>query len=626
MKRLRWFAAALLVGLLLAVWSARTPTPVQSTAPATAFAAGRALADVSAIARTPHPVGSADHARVRAWLAGRMTQLGLSPQVQTGPLSPEAVRRLERWGMNPDPALQVHNLVGILPGSDPTLPAVLLSAHYDSVPASPGAADDGAGVAAVLEAVRAIRARGPVRRDIVVLFTDAEELNLDGARTFFGAHPLRDRIGFVINLEARGGGGRAMMFETGPGNAHTVAAFAGAAGRNWGGLTSNSLAVLVYEMMPNGSDFTIPRSRGIAGVNLAFIGRADQYHTARSTPHALDPGSLQHIGGQALETADALARTATLPRPGADLVYADVFGRSIIGHGPALGWLWVGLAGFLALLAGLIARTQAGLTAAEIGRGMLDTVWFLATGIVLTGFVRALGQPLGGSLSAADTYYTLLARLSWIEVGVGLTVLSLLLALIAGRARPDRRIATGGVVVLTAVSLVLGGFNVVVFGAALVAVALCWAPGLAARSVWGGWMGAIATVLGLGLITQILAPTAAFLFLWPVLAASAVAMLVALLDCDIARRRTLTFITLVAALGVGWLMSLAHPVFLGVGMDLPGAVVLLALIGLVFIRPLQPDPGAGRRVAMLAAVALLLGAGVAAWSQIAEPAPVASRS
>ena len=71
-----------------------------------------------------------------------------------------------------------------------------------------------------LGALRAIKARGPADRGLIVLLTDAEELNLDGARTFFSEHPLRHRVGAVVNLEARGGGGRALMFETGPGNAH----------------------------------------------------------------------------------------------------------------------------------------------------------------------------------------------------------------------------------------------------------------------------------------------------------------------------------------------------------------------------------------------------------------------
>ena len=49
--------------------------------------------------------------------------------------------------------------------------------------------------------------------------------------------------------------------------------FARAGVRATGGVSSNSLAVFVYELMPNGTDFTIPKERGVQGINLAFIGR-----------------------------------------------------------------------------------------------------------------------------------------------------------------------------------------------------------------------------------------------------------------------------------------------------------------------------------------------------------------
>ncbi|MBU2117533.1 MAG: M20/M25/M40 family metallo-hydrolase, partial [Alphaproteobacteria bacterium] len=312
MPRWIWLPVALGVALALAVFANLTPAPRELDAPATAFSAERAMADVRAIAAEPHPVGSAAHARVMDHLLTRMTALGLSPTTQTGVLSPAAVRRLERWDVDAT-GLGVVNLIGVLPGTRPDLPALLLMAHHDSVAGSPGAADDATGVAAILETVRALQARGPRARDVIVLITDAEELNLDGARAFFGGHPLRDRVGAVINLEARGGGGRAMMFETGRGNAETIDVFARAATRATGGVTSNSLALFVYKQMPNGSDFTVPRNRGVQGMNFAFIGRPEQYHSAASTPAALDIGSVQHIGSQTLESADALVRAPALP-------------------------------------------------------------------------------------------------------------------------------------------------------------------------------------------------------------------------------------------------------------------------------------------------------------------------
>ncbi|MBU4135354.1 MAG: M20/M25/M40 family metallo-hydrolase, partial [Alphaproteobacteria bacterium] len=430
--RLLWLVGSLALALLLAALTLQVPAPAGADAPATAFSTERAMVDVREIARRPHPVGSADHARVQAALLQRMAALGLQTSVQAGPLSPAAVRRLEREGGSAA-GIGVTNLIGVLPGQDPRLPAVALMAHYDTVPDSAGAADDTAGVAAILEAVRAIRARGPADRTLVVLLTDGEELNLDGARAFWGGHPLRDRIGAVVNLEARGGGGRAMMFETGRGNAGTIGLFARAGARATGGVSSNSLAVFVYEAMPNGTDFTIPKDRGVQGVNLAFIGRPEQYHAPVSTPEALDQGSVQHIGSQALETADALLRAPALPAATQNIVYADLFGRVVIGHPPVMGWGLLGLAVLGLGLAVWRARARAGLTFADAGRGAVDGLWFLSTGLVLTQLVRLMAGPMSGRAESADAYYTLLARLPWMEAGAALTVLAVALALFGGR-------------------------------------------------------------------------------------------------------------------------------------------------------------------------------------------------
>ncbi|MFX9054231.1 M20/M25/M40 family metallo-hydrolase, partial [Acinetobacter baumannii] len=81
----------------------------------------------------------------------------------------------------------IENIIGVLQGTDPSLPAIALMAHSDSVPGSPGAADDAAGVSAVLEVVRALKAAGPHRRDVVVIITDGEEAGLLGARAFFAS-------------------------------------------------------------------------------------------------------------------------------------------------------------------------------------------------------------------------------------------------------------------------------------------------------------------------------------------------------------------------------------------------------------------------------------------------------
>ncbi len=621
--RLLWLVGSLALALLIAVLTLQVPAPAGVGAPAAAFSAGRAMADVREIARRPHPVGSADHARVQGVLLQRMAALGLQTSTQAGTLSPRAVQRLEREGGSAN-GLEVTNLIGVLPGRDPRLPAVALMAHYDTVPDSAGAADDTAGVAAILEAVRAIRARGPADRTLVVLITDGEELNLDGARAFWGGHPLRGRIGAVVNLEARGGGGRAMMFEAGRGNAGTISLFARAGARATGGVSSNSLAVFVYEAMPNGTDFTIPKDRGVQGINLAFIGRPEQYHAPVSTPDALDRGSVQHIGSQALETADALLRAPALPAATANLVYADLFGRLVVGHPPVMGWGLLALA-FLGLgVAVWRARSQAGLTLPDIGRGAIDGLWFLSTGLVLTQLVRLLAGPMSGRAESADAYYTLLARLPWMEAGTALTVLAVALALFGGRTRLDRRIVAGALALAGVAALILGGLNEVVIGAAVIAVGLSLFPGLAARSTWGGWTGLIGLILIFATAAQALAPEAAFLFVWTGLLAAVAAALAAFLDPGLTRPGSLAPAAVAAVLGAGWIMAQAHTVFLGIGMDMPGVLVLLGLLVLMLVRPLSPEQGLARPLLIAAAAALILGAGLSVAAQVMEPMVVAS--
>ena len=91
--RLALLFGTLTLAFLLAVWTTQVPRPRPLDAPAAAFSAARAMTDIEQIARAPHPVGSPEHARVRAYLIARMTQLGLSPQEQTGPGSPGARSR-----------------------------------------------------------------------------------------------------------------------------------------------------------------------------------------------------------------------------------------------------------------------------------------------------------------------------------------------------------------------------------------------------------------------------------------------------------------------------------------------------------------------------------------------------
>ena len=80
--RLFWLVGSLALALLIGVLSLQVPAPAGADAPATDFSASRAMTDVREIAQRPHPVGSADHARVRAVLLQRMSEPGRSRAVR----------------------------------------------------------------------------------------------------------------------------------------------------------------------------------------------------------------------------------------------------------------------------------------------------------------------------------------------------------------------------------------------------------------------------------------------------------------------------------------------------------------------------------------------------------------
>ena len=124
--------------------------------------------------------------------------------------------------------------------------------HYDGVEAGPAASDDGAGSAALLETLRALRARKkPLAHDVIALFTDGEEAGLLGAAAFVREHPWAKDVAIVVNFEARGTTGRSFMFETGPGNLDAVARAAVA-----GDATAGSVFTTIYRTLPNDTDLS----------------------------------------------------------------------------------------------------------------------------------------------------------------------------------------------------------------------------------------------------------------------------------------------------------------------------------------------------------------------------------
>lgn len=292
MKRSFPFLSFLLI-LGLVYYSFYSLMPQKGTSasiPETEFSTDRALIPLKEISKAPHYYGSGEHKRVGTFLENELKKLGMETQTQEGfVLNPEEKK-----------LVKPKNIIGRFKGSGEGK-ALLLLSHYDSalVP-SYGASDAGSGVATILESLRAYLADGRTpKNDIIVLFSDCEEISLGGASLFVNEHPWAKDVGFVMNFEARGSGGPSVMIlESNAGNSKLVDAFIDA---NPEYPVASSLMYSVYKILPNSTDSTVFRVDGdIDSFFFAFIDDHFDYHTANDTVENLDIESLQHQGSYLL--------------------------------------------------------------------------------------------------------------------------------------------------------------------------------------------------------------------------------------------------------------------------------------------------------------------------------------
>lgn len=377
MNRAAVLASALssCVVLALATRDLRPPSPAPTTAPADAFSAERAFDHVRRIAAQPHPMGSVEHGRVRDFVAHAFADLGLQVTTVAG-----IVERRARTASNDVHVARVVNVVARLKGSGATGRDVVLAAHYDSVPTGPGAGDDAAAVAALIEVARALRQGPSLANDIVFLITDGEEVGLYGAKLAVADPAFLARTALVLNFEARGHRGPVVMFQTFGAVQPWVDALT-----QVDDPVAYSLAADVYAQMPNDTDLSVFGRAGLPGMNFAFIDGHSHYHTPLDTPDELDRGSLQHHGQYALAlarhfgAADLAAAGVGAKRDADDAVYFSLW-RAAVVHWPAsfaapIAYGVLGLAALTLVLAMLRRRTC-------LGSFSLDVVAAVATLVV----------------------------------------------------------------------------------------------------------------------------------------------------------------------------------------------------------------------------------------------------
>ena len=247
------------------------------------FELTKASKHVENLSKMPHAVGFDAHRNVSDYIVSNLRQIGLEVYSQKGYSASDR-----------GTICQVNNILSRIKGSSKGK-ALLLLAHYDSSPHSSfGASDNASGVATLLEGVRAFSTDNKLpKNDIIILFTDAEELGLNGAKLFVNEHPWSEDVGLVLNFDARGSGGASyMLIETNRGNSNMVKKFVSA---NTPFPVANSLVYSLYKTLPNDNDLTVFREDAdIEGFNFAFFDDHFDYHTSLDTFERLDQGSLAH--------------------------------------------------------------------------------------------------------------------------------------------------------------------------------------------------------------------------------------------------------------------------------------------------------------------------------------------
>ena len=258
------------------------------------FSAERAFKHIEAISIIPHPIGSEEIVQVRNYITNEINNLRINAEIQETTVP-------DYFGINNNKPVAIKNIFTVLPGTN-TTGSIALVGHYDTVSISPGANDDSSAVATLLETARALSSAPPLRNNIILLFTDAEEPGRYryGARFFVSNFKSINDVRLVLNFEALGHTGPSIMFETGSGNGRLIEGLAQGS-RN---PVAFSFMSDLYRMIDKGgTDFVAFEEVGINGLNFAYSFERIGYHTALDNVGSVDMRSLQHHGDYALNLA-----------------------------------------------------------------------------------------------------------------------------------------------------------------------------------------------------------------------------------------------------------------------------------------------------------------------------------
>ena len=541
-ERRKGIRGLLLVALLMLGFALKGELIAPPSPPATAasgeFDTGRAIARLQRILgdERPHPVDSAADDAVRSRLIAELRAIGLQPQVH------EAVDCSGFPKTRVVSCSRVRNVVATIPGRTPGR-HLLLDAHYDSTPTGPGAGDDGLGVATLLE-VGSILKAAPPQRPVTLLFNEGEEFGLNGSAAFMRTDPLAREVDSLINIDARGVTGPALMFETSEPNRAALSIYARAARRPF----ANSLSTDFSRLIPNSTDVVEFKPAHWTLLNFAILGNETRYHSPGDTIAALDRASLYQTGSEVLALTRAMAATANPKANPGRSVFTDIAGRAFI----RLPVIVAG--GLLSLL--LIAGFVLGWRDKALGKPLLLAVGMTIAGIGASAFVTFLAT----LVRAGDFWraYPLVTYLAVYAVLVcGMTLVWARWGVERGRMRASVWLLT--LIVGAALSLALPGATIFFLLAPAIALT---GIAISHRSQRAGTvLLLLAALVQFVMFAETLALIEMLLIdgpLWAVAPFAALAALPFIIEVEHARLRPALALLAVAALGL-WTAALLLP-------------------------------------------------------------------
>ena len=292
--------------------------------------------------------------------------------------------------------------------------SLLLNAHLDSTLPSPGGADDGVGVAILLEALRVLTLPSTGRRlynSVVLLFNDGEESLQDASHLYITQHNQTNAgVKAVVNLEACGTSGPELLFQAT--SKEMIEAYSHVP-HPFGTVLAND--VFSTGLILSDTDFRqfVEYGNDLTGLDMALVGNSYFYHTRKDVPAYLEPGATQHFGENTLAIIEHLCLNNhsvdllrgiqphqsrhTLP------IYFSIAGRYfVLISNKAFKSIVMGLSAFINFQLSSIVRSEAGI-------GALNLTILSAVSAIFS----ILGAVLGANLVAVIMTKVLGKGMSW---------------------------------------------------------------------------------------------------------------------------------------------------------------------------------------------------------------------